>query len=185
MLYKEYEGGSDGIDLNGTSRKMPSMWFWVGSPRLARTCEYAGSPGSLALLELHKRICHRRHLWREGAANRWHHRTVLYELGNGMKSCGRLIGRLRTGIWLRQHGKSQASFPEQRSGGTPLPCRRQAGRGPDEWIELSPHREGSWWTEWVQFLESHSGEQVAPPLIGGSQGSAGLKDAPGDYVKQR
>jgi polyhydroxyalkanoate synthase len=57
--------------------------------------------------------------------------------------------------------------------------------GPDEWIELAPHREGSWWTEWVQFLESHSGGEVTPPLIGGSQGSAGLKDAPGDYVKQR
>ena len=57
--------------------------------------------------------------------------------------------------------------------------------GPDEWIKLAPHHEGSWWTEWVRFLKSHSGEPVAPPQIGGSQHSASLQDAPGDYVLQR
>jgi polyhydroxyalkanoate synthase len=57
--------------------------------------------------------------------------------------------------------------------------------GPDEWIETASRREGSWWTEWLQFLESHSGAPVAPPPIGGSQGNARLKDAPGDYVLQR
>jgi poly[(R)-3-hydroxyalkanoate] polymerase subunit PhaC len=57
--------------------------------------------------------------------------------------------------------------------------------GPDEWIETASRREGSWLTEWLQFLESHSGAPVAPPPIGGSQGNARLKDAPGDYVLQR
>jgi polyhydroxyalkanoate synthase subunit PhaC len=57
--------------------------------------------------------------------------------------------------------------------------------GPDEWVKLAPHNEGSWWPEWVRFLESHSEEPVAPPPIGGSQDSARLSDAPGDYVLQR
>jgi hypothetical protein len=37
----------------------------------------------------------------------------------------------------------------------------------------------------VRFLESHSEEPVAPPPIGGSQDSARLQDAPGEYVLQR
>lgn len=57
--------------------------------------------------------------------------------------------------------------------------------GPDEWIKLAPHHEGSWWTEWVRFLEGNSGEPVAPPAIGGSKAGAALTDAPGDYVLQR
>jgi polyhydroxyalkanoate synthase subunit PhaC len=57
--------------------------------------------------------------------------------------------------------------------------------GPDEWIKLAPHHDGSWWTEWVRFLESHSEGPVAPPPIGGSQDSARLQDAPGEYVLQR
>jgi poly[(R)-3-hydroxyalkanoate] polymerase subunit PhaC len=57
--------------------------------------------------------------------------------------------------------------------------------GPDEWLKLATHREGSWWTEWVRFLESHSGEVVAPPSMGGWRDAASLKDAPGDYVLQR
>ena len=58
--------------------------------------------------------------------------------------------------------------------------------GPDEWIKLAPQQVGSWWKEWVSFLENHSGEAVAPPIMGGvRQKAASLKDAPGDYVLQR
>jgi polyhydroxyalkanoate synthase len=56
--------------------------------------------------------------------------------------------------------------------------------GPDEWVKLAPRSEGSWWTEWVHFLESHSSAPVAPPAMGGRQDVASLKDAPGDYVLQ-
>jgi len=58
--------------------------------------------------------------------------------------------------------------------------------GPDEWIKLAPQQVGSWWKEWVSFLENHSGEAVVPPIMGGvRQKAASLKDAPGDYVLQR
>lgn len=52
--------------------------------------------------------------------------------------------------------------------------------GPDEWVQTAPHHEGSWWTEWVRFLATHSSHPVSPPTCG-----EGLADAPGSYVLQR
>jgi polyhydroxyalkanoate synthase len=56
--------------------------------------------------------------------------------------------------------------------------------GPDEWLKAAPSRDGSWWGEWVAFLNAHSGESVLPLPIGGP-GSKPLDDAPGGYVLQR
>ncbi len=57
--------------------------------------------------------------------------------------------------------------------------------GPEEWLQRAPHREGSWWPAWVDFLAVHSGEPAAPPLIGGPQQKGEpLEDAPGTYVLQ-
>ncbi|MDA9435783.1 PHA/PHB synthase family protein [Bradyrhizobium sp. CCBAU 51627] len=54
--------------------------------------------------------------------------------------------------------------------------------GPDEWLKLAPHIEGSWWPEWTRWLIAKSGEPCDPPPIGyGDIGS--LPDAPGDYVR--
>jgi polyhydroxyalkanoate synthase len=57
--------------------------------------------------------------------------------------------------------------------------------GPDEWIKLASHHEGSWWTAWLDFLIARSGEAVAPPSMGGLRQNVPLKDAPGEYVLQR
>ncbi|MEZ5821681.1 MAG: alpha/beta fold hydrolase [Xanthobacteraceae bacterium] len=56
--------------------------------------------------------------------------------------------------------------------------------GPDEWLRLARRREGSWWPEWVHFLNERSGPPVAPPPMGGSKQET-LADAPGEYVLQR
>ncbi len=55
--------------------------------------------------------------------------------------------------------------------------------GPDEWLQLARRHEGSWWPEWVRFLDDNSGKPVAPPEMGGSKRSV-LADAPGQYVLQ-
>ena len=55
--------------------------------------------------------------------------------------------------------------------------------GPDEWLRHAAKHEGSWWPEWVSFLNEHSGAPVAPPPIGGPRQDA-LADAPGRYVLQ-
>lgn len=53
--------------------------------------------------------------------------------------------------------------------------------GPDEWLKLSPHVEGSWWPEWTKWLTAKSGDLCDPPPIGFGNGG-GLPDAPGDYI---
>jgi polyhydroxyalkanoate synthase subunit PhaC len=57
--------------------------------------------------------------------------------------------------------------------------------GPDEWLKVAPKREGSWWHEWVAFLNARSGEPVSPRPMGGAGKDANvLEDAPGRYVLQ-
>lgn len=56
---------------------------------------------------------------------------------------------------------------------------------PDAWAEAAPHKEGSWWPEWVMWLEKRSGAAVSPPAMGApASGYAALCDAPGTYVLQ-
>jgi len=54
--------------------------------------------------------------------------------------------------------------------------------GPDEWLKLAPHAEGSWWAEWTGWLIAKSGELGDPPPIGHGDIDS-LPDAPGDYVR--
>jgi polyhydroxyalkanoate synthase subunit PhaC len=57
---------------------------------------------------------------------------------------------------------------------------------PDAWLALTPHRQGSWWPEWVRGLDKHSSAPVAPPRMGApSTGYPPLADAPGSYVHMR
>jgi len=57
--------------------------------------------------------------------------------------------------------------------------------GPDDWLKLAPHAEGSWWTEWVHWLTARSGALQPPPPMGlPGVNPAELQDAPGSYVMQ-
>ncbi|MFC0239559.1 PHA/PHB synthase family protein [Rhodopseudomonas telluris] len=57
--------------------------------------------------------------------------------------------------------------------------------GPDVWLAEAPHAEGSWWTEWVNWLGVRSGAPVSPPQMGLPGATvAALPDAPGSYVLQ-
>jgi polyhydroxyalkanoate synthase len=52
---------------------------------------------------------------------------------------------------------------------------------PDDWYEASTQCEGSWWTDWYQWLKKQSGPKVKPPTMGNKNYPA-LADAPGSYV---
>ena len=54
--------------------------------------------------------------------------------------------------------------------------------GPDEWLKLAPHAEGSWWPEWTRWLIAKSGELGDRPPIGSGDIDS-LPDAPGDYIR--
>ena len=52
---------------------------------------------------------------------------------------------------------------------------------PDTWMANTPVKEGSWWPEWIAWLDARSGDPVAPPAMG-TTGLVPLCDAPGTYV---
>ena len=53
-------------------------------------------------------------------------------------------------------------------------------------LEKATEQQGSWWPEWEQWLRERSGNRVAPPGVGQSEGSyQPLTDAPGTYVLQQ
>ena len=55
--------------------------------------------------------------------------------------------------------------------------------GPDEWLNVAPRTDGSWWPEWTRWLGARSGEPCDPPRMGVPGADAeSLPDAPGDYV---
>lgn len=57
---------------------------------------------------------------------------------------------------------------------------------PDAWLERARRKDGSWWPEWVAWLEAQSGAPVAPPQLGATEsGYPLLYDAPGTYVLDR
>ena len=55
---------------------------------------------------------------------------------------------------------------------------------PDAFLAQAPRKEGSWWPEWVAWLNARSGEPVDPPAIGAAD-YAPIADAPGSYVLQQ
>ena len=56
---------------------------------------------------------------------------------------------------------------------------------PETFMAEAPRKEGSWWPEWVAWLDARSGAPVAPPGVGAlPSGHTSLGDAPGTYVLQ-
>lgn len=61
--------------------------------------------------------------------------------------------------------------------------RDEPHRGPDRWLEEAEVHEGSWWPEWMRWLEKMSGDLVEAPSIGTESGNyKASADAPGRYV---
>lgn len=58
-------------------------------------------------------------------------------------------------------------------------------RSPEAWMAQANEHEGSWWIEWVAWLNRHSGAAVPPPpLSAPDKGYPALADAPGTYVRE-
>ena len=54
----------------------------------------------------------------------------------------------------------------------------------EAWQENATEREGSWWTDWVEWLNERSGKKVNPPKMG-SEDHPPIEEAPGTYVRER
>ena len=56
---------------------------------------------------------------------------------------------------------------------------------PDTWATQTSKRDGSWWPEWIGWLNKRSGKPIKPRAMGASDKGLGpLCDAPGTYVHQ-
>jgi polyhydroxyalkanoate synthase len=57
----------------------------------------------------------------------------------------------------------------------------------DEFIEGAAETKGSWWPDWLGWLQAHNDKQVAVSggRIPGKGKLKALEDAPGSYVKTR
>lgn len=53
-----------------------------------------------------------------------------------------------------------------------------------QWLETAVHHDGSWWTNWLEWLKPRSGEQVTPPSMGNEQYPP-ITPAPGTYVLEK
>lgn len=51
---------------------------------------------------------------------------------------------------------------------------------PEQWLEKAESKPGSWWTEWMQWLNGYNSHEVPARVIQGK-----IEDAPGAYVKER
>jgi polyhydroxyalkanoate synthase len=59
---------------------------------------------------------------------------------------------------------------------------------PDQWLEGAKQHEGSWWPNWLAWLQPHLGTRVPARTIGKQNGKKGLRviePAPGSYARQR
>jgi polyhydroxyalkanoate synthase len=57
---------------------------------------------------------------------------------------------------------------------------------PETYLATAPRKEGSWWPEWVAWLNARSGAPGDPPHMGAAAaGYAPVCDAPGSYVLQQ
>jgi polyhydroxyalkanoate synthase len=60
----------------------------------------------------------------------------------------------------------------------------QMPKSPQAWLADAERREGSWWTDWMRWLDGFAGGRV-PARVPGRDGLKALGDAPGAYVKMR
>lgn len=55
---------------------------------------------------------------------------------------------------------------------------------PEAWLQSARRQEGSWWVDWLTWLNGRAGEQI-PARLPGAGGLPVIEDAPGSYVKAR
>jgi polyhydroxyalkanoate synthase len=53
---------------------------------------------------------------------------------------------------------------------------------PDDWFAAARRHPGSWWPDWLAWLQERSGSRVSAPAAPGSEKHAALAPAPGTYV---
>ncbi len=84
------------------------------------------------------------------------------------------------------HNAGIVSEPGHDRRGFQVMTRKENDRyvDPEAFLKQAPQKDGSWWPQWVAWLDARSNEPVDPPATGGAD-HASLGDAPGTYVLQQ
>jgi polyhydroxyalkanoate synthase len=56
---------------------------------------------------------------------------------------------------------------------------------PDEWRSSAAWHEGSWWTDWEEWIAAQNGPERVAARVPGEGGLAAIEDAPGSYARVR
>jgi polyhydroxyalkanoate synthase len=56
---------------------------------------------------------------------------------------------------------------------------------PEEWIAGAALQEGTWWQDWIEWINARAGRKVKAPRTLGSKAHPDLCDAPGTFVHTR
>ena len=81
------------------------------------------------------------------------------------------------------HNAGIVSEPDHPGRSFRVATRNRHHLDPDRFLTEARRKDGSWWPEWIAWLERHSGTPAAPPAMGAAQaGYPPLADAPGSYV---
>ncbi len=56
---------------------------------------------------------------------------------------------------------------------------------PDEWLQSAIAHQGSWWPDWLAWIQTYAGSKTIPARIPGDGELTPIEDAPGSYVKVR
>lgn len=86
------------------------------------------------------------------------------------------------------HNTGIVSAPDRLDRAYRILCKRARDRylDPEMWLERAQQKQGSWWLEWIAWIEGQSEAPVDPPSMGATAaGYPALYDAPGIYVLER
>jgi polyhydroxyalkanoate synthase len=60
----------------------------------------------------------------------------------------------------------------------------QAGEDSEQWLNRATKKSGSWWPDWLAWLQTRSGKMV-PARTASNRKFPALADAPGTYVLEK
>lgn len=104
-------------------------------------------------------------------------------------SCGLLRGPVRFVLGASGHIAGVVNPPaKKRRNYWAHPGEAAPGESPvrpEDWLSQAQSHPGSWWTDWTQWLATHSGAQRRAPARQGNQRYPVIEAAPGSYVGVR
>lgn len=100
------------------------------------------------------------------------------------KTCSIVSGPARYVLSAEGHITGIVNPPHERSRKKYWVNDTTPGDEPDIWFARQDFEQGSWWTDWIDWLSKQCGDRVSPPQMGNSKYKP-VRKAPGLYVHEK